>query len=433
MGAAIVVVLLALAFQNLAFGIAVALLVLGAVALMVLGGWAILAPLGSMIRGTWRALPGQGFGICPGTRQSANGPTAFTEWMYAGLQHAAELPPERPLTFAMLAEAGVGLQMVATDLGSARPVRIPFEQEQYLFVPAELRALFPAPVVEHVLDVAGVPADERDGTRAWFLPAAELPVVIGARISASVPLLLSSLKLYSARSDLPGPVESHMSDGGITSNFPIHFFDDWLPDHPTFGLDLVPFPEGGHGRDAAPIFMPSGPDAPSVPHWTNAKTLGAFLRQIEDASRNWRDELQAELPGFRDRVCQIRMAPGEGGFNLQADPSTVNSLMDRGRAAGLEILEKFDWDQHRFIRYVTLMEMLQENFSLLSARFSEYRKWLASDASERIAAREGRSAEWRTDAERATARFIEHAPEAPAFDSGESPQPAPAMRIGPRV
>src|SRR5450631_4378047 len=125
-GAAIVVVLLALAFQNLAFGIAVALLVLGAVALMVLGGWAILAPLGSMIRGTWRALPAQGFGICPGTRQSANGPTALTEWMYAGLQHAAELPPERPLTFAMLAEAGVGLQMVATDLGSARPVRIPF-------------------------------------------------------------------------------------------------------------------------------------------------------------------------------------------------------------------------------------------------------------------------------------------------------------------
>jgi hypothetical protein len=182
-GAAIVVVLLALAFQNLAFGIAVALLVLGAVALMVLGGWAILAPLGSMIRGTWRALPAQGFGICPGTRQSANGPTALTEWMYAGLQQAAELPPERPLTFAMLAEAGVGLQMVATDLGSARPVRIPFEQEQYLFVPAELRALFPAPVVEHVLDVAGVPADEREGTRAWFLPAAELPVV-SARESA---------------------------------------------------------------------------------------------------------------------------------------------------------------------------------------------------------------------------------------------------------
>jgi hypothetical protein len=285
-------------------------------------------------------------------------------------------------------------------------VRIPFEEEQYLFVPAELRALFPAPVVEHVLDAAGVPADEREGTRAWFLPAAELPVVIGTRISASVPLLLSSLKLYSARADLPGPVESFMSDGGITSNFPIHFFDDWLPSHPTFGLDLVPFPEGGHGKDAAPVSMPSGPDAPRVPHWTNAKTLGAFLRQIEDASRNRRDELQAELPGFRDRVCQIGMAPGEGGFNLQADPSTVSSLMDRGRAAGREILDKFDWAQHRFIRYVTLMEMLQENFSLLSARFGDYRRWLASDASERIAAREGRGAEWRSDAERATALLI---------------------------
>jgi hypothetical protein len=143
--------------------------------------------------------------------------------------------------------------------------------------------------------------------------------------------------------------------------------------------------------------------------------------------------LQAELPGFRDRVWQIRMAPGEGGFNLQADPSTVNLLMDRGRAAGREILDKFDWDQHRFIRYVTLMEMLQENFSLLSARFGDYRKWLASDASERIAAREGRGAEWRGDAERATALLIEHAPAPPSFDSGERPEPEPTMRIGPRV
>ncbi|MGZ4169637.1 MAG: hypothetical protein ACXVUX_19260 [Solirubrobacteraceae bacterium] len=214
---------------------------------------------------------------------------------------------------------------------------------------------------------------------------------------------------------------------------PIHFFDDWLPGHPTFGLDLVPFPDGGRGEDAAPVWMPTGPDAVRAPHWTNAKTLGAFLRQIEDASRNWRDELQAELPGFRDRVCQIRMAPGEGGLNLQADPSTVNALMDRGRAAGREILEKFDWDQHRFTRYVTLMEMLQQNFSLLSARFGDYGRWLGSDASQPIAAREGRGAEWRKNAERATALLIDHAPAPPVFDAGERSDPEPAMRIGPRV
>ena len=74
------------------------------------------------------------------------------------------------------------------------------------------------------------------------------------------------------------------------------------------------------------------------------------MRQIEDSARNWRDELQAELPGFRDRICQIEMRPGEGGFNLNADPATVTELIERGRAAGREILRTFDWNQHRLIR-----------------------------------------------------------------------------------
>src|SRR6266508_4493414 len=31
------------------------------------------------------------------------------------------------------------------------------------------------------------------------------------------------------------------SDGGITSNFPVHFFDAPIPRWPTFALDLAPF------------------------------------------------------------------------------------------------------------------------------------------------------------------------------------------------
>jgi hypothetical protein len=245
--------------------------------------------------------------------------------------------------------------------------------------------------------------------------------------------MLSALKLYSARPDLPGPVESFMSDGGLTSNFPIHFFDDWLPSHPTFGLDLVPFPEGGHPGDHAPVLMPRGADSPRVPHWTSATNLIGFVRQIEDASRNWRDELQAELPGFRDRVCQIRLGAAEGGFNLSADPETVIRLAGRGRAAGREIIEKFDWHQHRFIRYLTLMEMLQDNFALLAERFGMYGDWLASGAPEATAYRAGRDGAWCVAAERATAQLIEHAPTGSRFDTGEKPQPEPAMRIGPRV
>jgi hypothetical protein len=32
-------------------------------------------------------------------------------------------------------------------------------------------------------------------------------------------------------------------DGGICSNFPIHLFDTWLPERPTFGFKLTDFPE----------------------------------------------------------------------------------------------------------------------------------------------------------------------------------------------
>jgi patatin-like phospholipase len=431
--AAGIIALLAVGFDRLPVVLAIVLAVLGSIALMLLASWAVLGPLMSMLRSIWRSLPDQGFGICSGTSQDPNRPLALAEWMHSRIQVCAELGVEQPLTFGMLQDAGIELQMIATDLGRARPVRIPFEEEQFLFTPRELGRLFPAPVVDHVLDAAGVPSAERDSTRAWFMPAQEMPVVIGARLSSSVPLMLSALRLYSARPDLPGPIESFISDGAITSNFPIHFFDDWLPSHPTFGLDLVPFPQGGHPGDADPVFMPASAEVPRVPHWTNVSNLGGFLRQIDDAARNWRDELQAELPGFRDRVCQIRMGAGEGGFNLNADPKTVSGLLERGRAAGREILRTFDWDQHRFVRYVTLMEMLQENFSLLADRFGDYRSWLTSGAPDATAYRIGRDAEWCLAADRATAQLIENAPDSPSFASGERPQPEPAMRIGPRV
>jgi hypothetical protein len=432
LGAAAILTLLAVGLQHLPVILGVVLALFGAIALMLLGAWAVLAPLGSMLHTAWRELPEQGFGICPGTRPSPGGPAALTDWLHARFQQLAGLAPDTPLTFGMLEEAGIGLKMVGTDLGQARPVMMPFEEEQYLFVPAELRALFPAAVADHVCEAAGVPPEDRDGTRAWFLPGKELPVVVAARLSASVPLLLSALRLYSARPDLAGPVESFISDGGITSNFPVHFFDDWLPRHPTFALDLVPFARSAQPGDAA-VWMAGESGSRLIPHWTHASGLFGFLRQIEDASRNWRDQVQAELPGFRERVCQIRMDPGEGGFHLGADPEAVDRLLERGRAGGREILARFDWDQHRFTRYLTLMDLLQQNFRLLAERFGDYSAWLTSGEAEQIASRAGRDSAWCAEAARSTARLIQGMPEAPSFDPQSAAQPEPAMRISSRV
>ena len=309
--------------------------------------------------------------------------------------------------------------MVATDLGLARPVTMPFADEQYLFSPAELAVLFPAPVVDHVLAAAGVRDEDRDSRRTWFLPGAELPVLVGVRLSASVPVLLSSLRLYSAHPESDGPVESHMADGGITSNFPIHFFDDWLPGHPTFGLDLVSVSEIGD----TPVFMPDGVQVGRMPPAQQVTGVGSFLARVQDAARNWRDELQAELPGFRDRVCQIRMGRGEGGFHLDADPAQVSGLVDRGRLAGREILATFDWERHRQVRYLTLMVLLRENFDLLAERFAAYRPGPGPSPDPDA---------WAAAIDRAIAELADRARSLPPQDAPASEPPA-AMRIGPRI
>ncbi|MGI9184748.1 MAG: patatin [Solirubrobacteraceae bacterium] len=424
-----VLVLLLYGFRHLALAPAVVLTVLAATVLMMLAAWTVIAPLVSLGRAVHHSVGADGFGLCTG--MSAGAGEGLTQWLHRQIQHCAGLPADQPLTFAMLKEAGIALQMVATDLGLARPVRIPFAEEQYLFAPAELARLFPAEVVAHVLKVAGVPAAERESSRTWFLPSDQLPVVIGARLSSSVPVLLSSLRLYSAHAEASGPVESYMTDGGLTSNFPIHFFDDWLPSHPTFGLDLVT--GTSTDPDAPAVFMPDGDLGPRLPPSAGIHTLGSFFGHVQDASRNWRDELQAELPGFRDRVCQIRMGPGEGGFHLDADPATLEQLVTRGRQAGQEILGTFDWDRHRFVRYLTLMALLRENFLLLSERLDNVGAWPENaDAPFAIDAATA-SREQLLEVNRATVELIQRAAGLSALAAQWRSEPEPSMRVGPRV
>ena len=73
--------------------------------------------------------------------------------------------------------------------------------------------------------------------------------------------------------------------------------------------------------------------------------------------------MQAELPGYRDRVCQIRLTETEGGLNLNMAPEVVERLVQRGEEAGAEVTnpDKFDWDRHRVTRFWILMQMLQRN------------------------------------------------------------------------
>ncbi len=428
-GVVLILVLLLAGLRHLDTVTAVVLAVVSAVVLVLLAVWTVAAPLVALGRASYRSVTRAGYGFATGLSATPGSAPALTDWLHTQIQNCAQLPDEQPLTFAMLLDAGITLQMVATDLGLSRPVTIPFGEDRYLFAPAEVARMFPPAIVDHVLRAAGVPEAERDSERCWFLPSLELPVAVGARISASVPLLLSSLRLYSARAEVGAPIESYLTDGGLTSNFPIHFFDHWLPEHPTFGLDLVAAGSGG----GAAVYMPQGDEERRLPPAVRIRSLLGFLGRVQDASRNWRDELQAELPGFRDRICQIQLAADEGGFHLDAAPEQVRVLSERGRLAGREILQSFDWDRHRFTRYVTLMALLRENFALLAEHLVAYQQWPAGAALP-FALGTGADAVARLQAiNQATVELIERAATLPESPTEWTSDPAPAMRIGPRV
>ena len=68
------------------------------------------------------------------------------------IQDCAGKPLDEPLTFRDLAEQGINVTMITTDLSLARPVRVPHGLDGYRFDVEKLRERFPAAVVEAMLD-----------------------------------------------------------------------------------------------------------------------------------------------------------------------------------------------------------------------------------------------------------------------------------------
>jgi hypothetical protein len=315
--------------------------------------------------GLSRALEHGGFGLCRGlTEDEDRGRKGLTDWLHETIQRCAGRDTDEPLTFLDLQGDDpesqlVALRLVTTDLSASRPVVLPLpepseEKTPYLFERGEFERLFPTEVVEHLVEHSRANGRTPDGRTLYELPGLDLPVVVAARLSLSFPILVETVPLWRQDGPTPDRVQHTMSDGGISSNFPIHFFDSLLPGRPTFGLDLQPW----RTPELAPVGM--SPD-PSPPLFTGVSNLAELGTQILNASRNWRDNMQSELPGFRDRICQIRLGAGEGGLHLDMKRGVVRGLVSRGRTAGRKVVDPrcFDWDAHRVTRYRTLMQMLQ--------------------------------------------------------------------------
>ena len=90
--------------------------------------------------------------MCPGTHQPGGSGEAVVEWLHQHIQDCAGKPLDEPLTFRDLAEQGIDVTMITTDLSLARPVRVPHGLDAYRFDVEKMRERFPAAVVEAMLD-----------------------------------------------------------------------------------------------------------------------------------------------------------------------------------------------------------------------------------------------------------------------------------------
>ena len=379
-----------------------------------------------------KKLPANDFGLCrlgpeTGTAQAP----ALTGWLHQRIQETAgrEAVKDAPLTFADLwagrdvvlpppgrdntrldallalsrdpASRVIDLQMMTTDLTRGRPMRLPVPYQPFepkleeggrlLFSPDELRRFFPDDVVDHLVSHAPAMGPdtaahlERVGRTDLirFPIGPDLPVLVATRMTLSFPLLISAIPMYELdyRNDEPPLVRILFSDGGITSNFPVHFFDSPLPSRPTFALNLIAFEPGEQPDPEKPcdaVVDPVGVSKPAYEPMVRIDGLRSFFTAIKDAMQNWRDNAQAQLPGFRDRVVDIKLAKDEGGLNLTMDSEKIKHLNLRGECAGEHLVTLFagdgtakpkHWNDHRFVRYRTFMSLAER---LLSAYSNSY-------------------------------------------------------------
>jgi hypothetical protein len=371
-------------------------------------------------------LDGNAFGWCHGydpKATAASGDVAALDakqvpplfnWLEAFIAQTAGTPRAQPLTFGQLWSAPqpswhehdadercIDFRMVTTCLTLGRPFELPFDpDEEFSQVPDpetdfddanhrrpslyfradDLEDYFSADVVRHMTGCGAITALGKTGgdTGVYHrFPAAEsVPIVVATRMSMSFPVLFCAFPLYAL--DANGCMQKlWFSDGGLSSNFPIHFFDSPLPRWPTFAIDLLPGPPETQKLQAripskyasGAVFMESEVPRGTVNPWNRLDCGGArgnvlaFASSILDAARNWQDVTLGTLPGNASRIVGIRLSPDQGGLNLNMPPPIIGEMTDLGLAAGGTLLRVFaenagdapGWKAHRRLRYMAIM------------------------------------------------------------------------------
>lgn len=406
-------------------------------------------------------LPRNGYGLCSGMGKVMAGTPPLTQWLADLIDAAAgRLPANvvtddnaeashrtlRPLTMRDLWAQRIELEMMTTNLTEVRSHRFPYiafgrrprlEQiieerrkrrraaageardpledfeggEPYAFDPDEFYALFPRRVVDWMIDPKNGDASRRGERRLVPLPdPGDLPVVFGARLSLSFPVLLSAIPLYTVDTTEPRggdgdqgsddwrlPERVWFSDGGITSNFPIHFFDAALPSRPTFGINLTP--EHPVVPDPGGFWLPWTNSDRGPERWNRfdrdlekldraRPNIVGFIHAVFNAAQNSSDNEQMQIPGYADRIVHVSLKPEEGGLNLDMPAALIDKLAERGEHALESLARRFapegagagtiseadavlTWTNHRWVRFRSYMYALEKRLREISKRYED--------------------------------------------------------------
>jgi predicted acylesterase/phospholipase RssA len=354
--------------------------------------WGLVVTCYFALRGSVDETAANKLGLCTGfDPRAAAGKPPLTNWLHHQIQAAAGRGgDDAPLTVGDLwnapaydgetlkTEHTITLEVVTTSLTQGHPFTIPFKTNIFYFDEQEFRELFPSSVVDWlVLKQRPLGSDRHplvnttEGKPLRRLPLpADTPVLLAARMSLSFPILLSAIPLYAVDFTLKKNNEAPknqpvvadrcwFSDGGISSNFPIQFFDSPLPRWPTFGIDLkAPHPD--HSTEEADfVWLPTRPGGGSGTQvrWNDfdqgqgLRSLVGFAAAIINTMQNWRDNLQATAAGYRERIVHVSLRPDEGGLNLTMPPELLATLSKRGLVAGQKLRNDFDLCTHIWARY----------------------------------------------------------------------------------
>lgn len=378
-----------------------------------------------------------GFGLCNGNSERGHGDAALMPWLHELIQRAAgRSAQEAPLTFGDLWAApgfppagmtlppgaevkSIHLQMFTTNLSHGRPYVFPLEEgdpaqlgmqyaatRQRLFwrsdelapyLPPDVLAWLSARSRAYAVDPERTQWDPATADGAGLLeipPPQDFPIVLAARMSLSFPLLISAVPLWAIDYDSKEGTGRRkfcrcwFSDGGLSSNFPIHMFDSLVPAWPTFGIMLEPKLAGRPNM----IFLPDRYWYGYGERWQRfgeltkpGSRMGGFLLTLVRTMQEWSDNTLSRMPGVRDRVVRLRLNPDEGGLNLDMSAETMARVAARGEEAAEALLARYlppesaprptGWDEQRWVRLGVLLSLLHKRLPDVRHALAEAAEW----------------------------------------------------------